>query len=250
MSRYFIEVAYVGTNYSGFQIQENANSIQGELENALSIFLRKPVELTGSSRTDAGVHALSNFFHFDEQTHLTSAQLYNINSILPNDIVAVSIHQVTDTAHCRFDAISREYKYYITRNRNPFLFNQAWHYPYTVDINLLNQAASLLLQFNDFESFSKKKTQVKNFQCQIQISEWVYDTEKQCLVYHVVANRFLRGMVKGLVSTMLQVGREKINVEQFSEIIQKRNSAYADFSAPSDGLFLCKVSFKDGLLTK
>lgn len=248
MPRYFIEVAYVGTNYSGFQIQENANSIQGELENALSIFLRKKVELTGSSRTDAGVHALSNFFHFDEDAHLTSTQLYNINSILPKDIVAISIHQVIDSAHCRFDAISREYKYYISRNRNPFLLNQSWHYPYAVDINLLNEAATLLLQFNDFESFSKKKTQVKNFQCKIETSEWVYDIEKQCLVYHVIANRFLRGMVKGLVSTMLHVGRRKINVDEFGEIIQKRNSVYADFSAPSDGLFLCKVNFKNGLI--
>ncbi len=247
MPRYFIEVAYVGTNYSGFQIQENANSIQGELENALSIFLRKKVELTGSSRTDAGVHALSNFFHFDENSTLTSTQLYNINSILPKDIVALSIYQVSDNAHCRFDAVSREYKYYITRNRNPFLLNQSWHYPYTVDINLLNQAASLLLHFNDFESFSKKKTQVKNFQCQIRISEWVYDAEKQCLVYHVVANRFLRGMVKGLVSTMLHVGRKKIVIEEFSDIIEKRNPIYADFSAPSEGLFLCKVNFKNGL---
>lgn len=244
MPRYFIEVAYLGTNYSGFQVQENANSIQAEVENALSIFLRKEISLTGSSRTDAGVHALSNFFHFDEEAALTNFQLYNINSILPKDIVALNIYQVNSNAHCRFDAISREYKYYINRNRNPFLLNQAWHYPYTVDVNLLNEAATVLMQYTDFESFSKKKTQVKNFQCKIHTSEWIYDTEKQCLVYHVIANRFLRGMVKGLVSTMLQVGRKKINIEQFKEIIQKRNPVFADFSAPSDGLFLCKVEYK------
>lgn len=243
MPRYFIEVSYLGTNYSGFQIQENANSIQAEVENALNVFLRKEISLTGSSRTDAGVHALSNFFHFDEETTLTNFQLYNINSILPKDIVALNIHQVHNNAHCRFDAVSREYKYYITRNRNPFLLNQAWHYPYTLDLNILNEAASVLMQYTNFESFSKKKTQVKNFQCKIHVSEWMYDEEKKCLVYHVIANRFLRGMVKGLVSTMLQVGRKKISIEQFKEIIQKCNPAFADFSAPSGGLFLCKVEY-------
>jgi tRNA pseudouridine38-40 synthase len=161
--------------------------------------------------------------------------------------VAQSITKVSDTAHCRFDAVSREYKYYITRNRNPFLLNTAWHYPYTLDIELLNKAAMILMQFQNFKSFSKKKTQVKHFDCNIQTSEWFFDKQKNCLVYHVIANRFLRGMVKGLVSTMLLVARNKITLQQFTEIIQQQNASLTDFSAPSEGLILCDVKFKESI---
>src|SRR5215216_2897775 len=133
MHRYFLEVAYKGTNYSGFQIQHNANTIQAEVEKALAILLRQQINLTGSSRTDAGVHALQNFFHFDTEINITEKNLYNLNAILPNDIAAKGFHSVNNSRHCRFDAISREYRYFIYNKKNPFLQETAWYYPYKIN---------------------------------------------------------------------------------------------------------------------
>lgn len=248
MPRYFIELAYRGTKYSGFQIQENANSIQSEVEKALKIFYREEIQLTGSSRTDAGVHALCNYFHFDSiDSTKSSKHVYNINALLPSDIVIKQLFQVKESAHCRFDVAFREYKYYITNTKNPFLIDTAWFYPYSLDIELLNKAASVLQDHHNFQSFSKKKTQVKTFLCDIQKSEWCFDEKNNCLVYHVIANRFLRGMVKGLVSTMLRIGRGIITVEQFTNIILAQNPQQTDFSAPSKGLFLQHVQLKEDL---
>ena len=243
MPRYFIEVSYKGTNYSGFQVQKNANSIQAEIENALSIFFKQSFSLTGSSRTDAGVHALQNYFHFDSDIHLEEKKgfVYNINCILPLDIVIKRIFQVNENAHCRFDAISREYKYYIFRNKNPFLQDRAFYYPYPLDINKLNEAAHLLMIYKDFTSFSKRNTQVKDFICDIKKSNWV--EEKEVLVYSVESNRFLRGMVKGLVGTMLRVGTGKMTLKEFEDIIQNRDCTKADFSVDSKGLFLVSVNY-------
>lgn len=245
MPRYFIEVAYAGANYSGFQIQDNANSVQAEVEKALKIFYKEEISLTGSSRTDAGVHAFCNYFHFDTVLPKSSKHLYNINALLPNDIVVKQMFQVNDTAHCRFDVEYREYKYYIVREKNPFRVNSAWFYPYKLDMQQLNKSAAVLKDYNNFQSFSKKKTQVKTFICEIYLSEWYIDAQTNCLVYHVRANRFLRGMVKGLVSTMLRVGKGLITIEQFRNIIEAHNPQLADFSAPSKGLFLQKVQLKN-----
>lgn len=240
MPRYFIEVCYKGTHYSGFQKQQNANSVQAEVEKALEIFYRQSFELTGSSRTDAGVHALQNFFHFDSDLPLEDGS-YNLNAILPPDIVAKRIFQVADDAHCRFDAVSREYHYYIYQDKNPFLLGRAHFVPYPVDISLMQAAAALIRNYTDFTSFSKRNTQVKTFECTIYESEW---TEKdQCLIYKVRANRFLRGMVKGLVGTMLMVGKKKINLAEFEAIIKAKDCSKADFSVSSDGLFLEKVLY-------
>jgi len=240
MPRYFIEVSYKGTNYSGFQKQQNANSVQAEFEKALEIFYRQKFELTGSSRTDAGVHALQNFFHFDIDKPIEDGS-YNLNAILPDDIVAKRIFPVPEDAHCRFDAISREYHYYIYRQKNPFLQDRACYVPYPVDLALLQQAAGEIMQHNDFTSFSKRNTQVNTFLCNIYISEWVQEAD--CLIYKVKANRFLRGMVKGLVGTMLLMGKKKINFDEFKAIIESKDCSKADFSVPSGGLFLHKVAF-------
>jgi tRNA pseudouridine38-40 synthase len=240
MPRYFIEVAYKGTNYSGFQRQHNANSVQAELEKALEIFYRQKFELTGSSRTDAGVHALQNFFHFDTDTDIEDGS-YNLNAILPDDIVAKRIFPVADDAHCRFDAISREYHYHIYQDKDPFLQGRAYYVPYPVDMDLLQAAAAEIKNHTDFTSFSKRNTQVKTFECTIQQSEWV--KEGDCLVYKVKANRYLRGMVKGLVGTMLLVGKKKINLEEFTAIIESKDCTKADFSVSADGLFLVNVAY-------
>lgn len=240
MPRYFIEVSYKGTGYAGFQIQQNANSIQAEVERALKIYYRQQFSLTGSSRTDAGVHALQNFFQFDSESIIQDGS-YNLNAILPPDIVIKSIKEVSPSLHCRFSAISREYSYYIYHSKNPFLRHTAWFYPYPVDIELLQQAADELFKHTDFTSFSKLNSQTKTNLCQIKTSNWNFESDM--LVYTVSSNRFLWGMVRALVATMLHVGRKKLSVNQFSQIIEAKNCTLADFSAPAHGLFLKKVMF-------
>ncbi len=250
MPRYFIEVAYEGTNYGGFQIQKNAVTIQSEVGHAFETFYKMPFELTGSSRTDAGVHAHQNFFHFDADESIPEPErnVYNLNAILPDDIVIKRLSLVPNDAHCRFDAVSREYSYFIYDKKNPFIRNTAFFFPYKVDIDKMNEAAALLKQFTDFTSFSKKNTQVNNFNCAIEKSEWI--PENDLLVYHVISNRFLRGMVKGLVGTMLRVGRGKISIKEFQEIIESRDCSNADFSVPSHGLFLMHVKFEKDRLSE
>lgn len=241
MPRYFLEVAYKGTNYSGFQIQQNAITIQSEVEKALQILFKKKFELTGSSRTDAGVHALQNFFHFDSDVIIEKDKSYNLNAILTDDIVLKNILPVTSDAHCRFDADFREYKYNIYTHKNPFLKDRAYYFPYKINVDLLHEAAAYLLQQNNFASFSKKHTQVNNFICQLSKSQWYY--EGDCLVYNVAGNRFLRGMVRALVATMLKVAQHQITIQQLEEIVASCDCNNVYFDAPACGLFLCKVSY-------
>jgi tRNA pseudouridine38-40 synthase len=243
MPRYFLEVSYKGNNYSGFQKQDNANSIQSEIEKAFGIFFRSQFEMTCSSRTDTAVHALQNFFHFEFEEKIDQYSLYHINAILPADIVAKNIHPVKSNAHSRFHAVSREYKYYIYRKKNPFISDRAYFYPYTLDFVKLQQAAYSILKYTNFTTFSKRRTQVKTFECSILKSEWA--KENDCDVYCVRANRFLRGMVRGLVGTMLHVGRNKLSVDEFEKIIESGDPAKADFSVPGHGLFLVAVNYPE-----
>ena len=255
--RYFIETSYKGNAYSGFQVQQNSNTIQAEVEKALTVFFKRSFALTGSSRTDAGVNALQNYFHFDAEKELAqdlkterSSRLsglekstYHLNAILPPDIVIKRIFRVADDAHCRFDAVSREYQYFIYKNKDPFLEDRAYYFPYVTDIGKLRECADIILLHKDFTSFSKKNTQVHNFICDIKHSEWTEG--KNTLIYSVKSNRFLRGMVKALVGTMLRVATQKISVDEFKNIIESRDCAGADFSVPSHGLFLVKVAYPD-----
>jgi len=245
MPRYFLEVAYKGTAYAGFQIQDNANTIQAEVEKALLVYFRLPVLLTGSSRTDAGVHAFQNFFHFDApfqiETTAISKAIYHLNAILPLNIVIKDIREVADMAHCRFDAVSRSYVYSIYNYKNPFLFDNAYYYPYPLNLDALQEAALLLLTHTDYESFAKKNTQVFTYKCNIIESFWVL--KEDVLIYNVTGNRFLRGMVRGLVGTMLLVGKGKYSLADFRTILNNDNSAKTDFSAPAKGLTLRNVKF-------
>lgn len=244
MLRYLLEVAYKGSAFSGFQIQKNANTVQAEVEKALQIFYKTQLELTGSSRTDAGVHALQNFFHTDipDEVSITPKDIYHLNAILPDDIVIQNFSKVADNFHSRFDALSREYHYHIYSKKNPFKKDTAWFYPYALNEDLLIEAANCIKNYTDFSSFSKKNTQVHNFICRIYESKW--ENENDLLIYKVKANRFLRGMVKGLVGTMLKVGRGLISIEDFKKVIEEKNSSNADFSVPGHGLFLVEVNFK------
>ena len=244
MPRYFIEVSYKGTLYAGFQAQQNANTIQDEVEKALKIYFKETFMLTGSSRTDAGVHALQNFFHFDfEFTTIPGWDkvVYHLNAILPADIVVKKIFAVKDDAHCRFDAKYRTYEYSLYMNKDPFLEDRAYFYPYKLNMELLNEAAALIKEAKNFESFSKRNTQVKTFTCTIQESEWFI--KQDIIIYRVSANRFLRGMVRGLVGTMLKVGREKTSMEAFVHIIESHDPALVDFSVPPQGLKLVDVAY-------
>lgn len=250
MSRYFLELAYKGTNYSGFQSQKNANSIQAEVEKALNILCHFPsplseegqgVSLTGSSRTDTGVHALQNYFHFDIDRTFKPDFIYKANAILPSDIVIKNITEVSPDAHCRFDALSREYSYYIYRQKNPFLKETAFYFPYKLDIESMQEAAAILKEYTDFTSFSKRNTQVKTFNCHIIESSWVL--KDNTLIYNVKANRFLRGMVRALTATMLKLGRGKIQISDFRSIIEAKDCTKASFAVPPHGLFLLKVQF-------
>lgn len=246
MPRYFIEVAYKGTHYSGFQVQQNAITIQSVVEDALQIFYRQALQLTCSSRTDAGVHALQNFYHVDTDLPLDK-KVYNLNALLPNDVVIKNIAQVKDDVHARFSGEAREYKYFITQDKNPFLEETAWRYSFPLDVAILNECAAVLLEYKDFTSFSKKHTQVNNFNCDIMLSQWLY--ENGCLVYNVKANRFLRGMVRGLVGTMLLAGRGNISVADFRKIIEAKDCTKANFSTPAQGLFLVKVTYPSDIYT-
>src|SRR5690606_12964964 len=239
--RYFLELSYKGTSYAGFQRQENANTVQEEVEKAFEILHRERVEMVTSSRTDAGVHALQNYMHFDFEREVHPQFIYKMNAILPNDIVVRKVFEVDKDAHSRFDAIAREYRYYVYRSKDPFLEDRAYYYPYTLDVELRNRAANELMQYEDFTSFSKRNTQVRTFICQIMESEWV--EEGSCLVYRVRGNRFLRGMVRSLTGTMLKLGRGRITLEEFHGIIRAKDCTRANFSVPGKGLFLTKVEF-------
>jgi tRNA pseudouridine38-40 synthase len=243
MNRYFLEVAYHGGRYAGSQVQLNALTVQAELEKAMEVYFRQAIPLTGSSRTDAGVHATQNFYHFDVANPINPRAIYNLNAILPADVAIRQVIPVADAAHCRFDAIAREYEYFIYQFKDPFMVDRAWYYPYTIDWDGLHAAAEILKEYTDFTSFSKRNSQVRTFNCSIVYSEW--KAQPQGAVYRVKANRFLRGMVRGLVGTMLQVGRGKINLQQFREIIEAKDCTQADFSVPGHGLFLRKVEYPE-----
>lgn len=246
MPRYFLELSYKGTGYSGFQVQQNAATIQAEVEAAFQTIFRKPVQLTGSSRTDAGVHARQNFFHFDWEDAFEPRSLYNLNALLPPAVVLKQVHAVADTAHCRFAALSRLYHYTVYQEKDPFLHDRGWYFPYRLDGVLLQDLAGYVAASNNFYSFSKRNTQVHTYNCSILESRWVKDG----LVwrYEVRANRFLRGMVRGLVGTMLRVARGNMPVDSFRALLEGDTTTVADFSAPGKGLMLMEVQYPELLL--
>ncbi len=247
MPRYFIEVAYMGTRYSGFQVQQNANTIQAEIQRALKIFYKHDVELTGSSRTDAGVHALQNFFHFDSNAAIKNSDIYNLNSLLQHDVTIKNILPVSADANCRFDATSRTYCYYISRQKDPFLYDRSYYYPFALNIELLHEYAAEITRYKNFIAFSKKHTQVRNFICNIQSSTWQIDAG--LWQYEIKADRFLRGMVKALTGTMLRLAKQNKPVSQLQVIIQSHDCTKADFSPASKGLFLKAITFKPNTLS-
>lgn len=246
MARYFIEVSYLGNRYSGFQVQDDVTTIQSAVEQALRTFYRVDIPLTGSSRTDAGVHAYGNFFHFDTDLDLQGKAVYNLNALLPHDISVKAIYAVQPDAHARFDAVARAYKYFIYNQKNPFLHERAYYYPYPVQLANLQACAAVLPEYRDFEAFSKRNTQVNTYQCNIASAAWVATEHGYC--FEVKANRFLRGMVRGLVGTMLRVQKTADPVAAFRTVIESGDCTQADFAVPGHGLYLMQVFYPDGLL--
>jgi tRNA pseudouridine38-40 synthase len=241
MPRYFIEVSYRGAAYSGFQVQETAATVQGELERVLAVYTRASIGLTGSSRTDGGVHARQNFFHFDLPESIVGDWVYHLNAMLPDDVAIKGIYAVPAEAHCRFDAISREYVYTIYSKKDPFLVGRGWRYPYPMDGSCLMKAARLVEGEHDFSSFCKRGVQVKNFKCYVELSEWA--READAWVYRVRANRFLRGMVRSLVGTMVRVGRGELTMAQWEDLLSAKEGGAVRWLAPAEGLELSRVRY-------
>ena len=240
--RYFFEISYKGTDYHGWQIQKNAISIQHVIQEKLCQLTSEIIEITGSGRTDAGVHAKQQFFHTDFKNEIDGEDFrYHINAILPKDILVRSIRKVKSEAHARFDAISRSYEYVMIPQKDPFKPNEAYIYSRRIDLEILNAAAKSLVGKNDFQSFSKVKTQVNNFICEVYRAHWQQNGSS--VVFHIEANRFLRGMVRAIVGTLLMVNEGKIEVNKIHEIVADKNRAKAGRSVSPEGLFLSKISY-------
>ncbi|MEQ9424400.1 MAG: tRNA pseudouridine(38-40) synthase TruA [Cyclobacteriaceae bacterium] len=246
MPRYFLFISYKGTNYHGWQIQKNAASVQQTLNEGISTILQDKTETLGSGRTDAGVHALKQVVQFDHQEHLSSKDfIYKLNSYLPKDIAATNLKQVKPTANARFDAINRSYVYRITQTKNPFLSEEAYYFRNKVDLNAMNGLNEILLNWNDYKSFSKVKTDVNHFLCDILETQW--KCENSLITFHVTANRFLRGMVRALVGTMLEVGLDRMTHEEFKHILESLDRKQAGRSVPPQGLYLSNVEYPEGI---
>jgi len=243
MPRYFASLKYKGSAYHGWQRQPNAISVQQVIEEAFSLLMKQPISVTGAGRTDTGVHADYFVLHFDVQETLSKLRqwVYRFNHILPGDIRVIHIIPVNEDAHARFDAISRTYKYIISREKDPFVKELVYPFSFPLDIEAMNYAASRLFAYHDFTSFSKLHTDVKTNNCKILRSLW--SEEKNQMVFTISADRFLRNMVRAIVGTMLDVGRKKISITEFEQLIKKRNRSEAGFSVPSSGLYLTGIEY-------
>lgn len=240
--RYFLELSYHGKNYYGWQIQPDVISVQEKITTALNTILREEITIVGAGRTDSGVHASQMYAHFDVDKDLDENFTYKLNAILSDDIVIYRTIKVSDEAHARFDAVSRSYEYKIWMGRNPFLLDITWQLNYkNINIDAMNAAAKLLYEYEDFECFSKVKTDVHTFNCKVTNAVWKLEGEE--LTFYVSANRFLRNMVRAIVGTLLDIGLGKKSVEDFRMIIESKNRSKAGVSVPAKGLFLTKVEY-------
>lgn len=244
--RYVVEVMYDGTLFHGSQVQNELPTVQLSVNNAISILLRREVITFGASRTDEGVHALSNFYHFDHDTELRPDFLYKCNAILPQGVALLALYRAADGFNARFNATSRSYRYRIYRAKNPFLVNRAFHFPYRLDRAVLDETAAALMQYREFGSFAKRHGQAKTMECAIYESRWEDAGDE--LHYVVRANRFLRGMVRGLVGTQLHIARGGKDVARFRAIADAQDCTKAFFNVPGHGLYLEQVEYPAGML--
>lgn len=246
--RYFIYLAYDGTNYHGWQIQPNGISVQECLMKALATFLRREIEVIGAGRTDAGVHATLMVAHFDLEGDTLGVELIadKLNRLLPPDISVYQVRRVKPDAHARFDATARTYKYYITTSKNPFNRQYRCRIHGNLDFKRMNEAAQELFGYSDFTSFSKLHTDVKTNICRITMAEWT-QVDEVTWVFTIRADRFLRNMVRAIVGTLLEVGRGKMTVQDFKQVIELQDRGKAGTSAPGQALFLVNVEYPENL---
>jgi tRNA pseudouridine38-40 synthase len=241
--RYFIQLSFNGKNFHGWQIQPNAISVQEVLENALSKLLKKKLNIVGAGRTDAGVHAKQMFAHFDYEGKFDLGELTKkLNAFLPNSISIINIKKVNTNSHARFEAINRSYEYHISLGKDPFLVDNTWQIiTKKLDVEKMNKAAAILLNYTNFRCFSKSKTDVFTYDCTITKAEWIL--ENNILIFHITANRFLRNMVRAIVGTLYSIGIDKIDLEDFKKIIESQDRKKAGISVPAQGLYLTKVMY-------
>ena len=244
--RYFIQLSYNGSAYHGWQIQPNASSVQETLQKALSVLLNSELKITGAGRTDTGVHASQMFAHFDTDVVVTPKDLvYKLNSYLPADIAVQDIFEVNDDAHTRFNAIKRSYIYKISLKKDVFLNDYSYYMHQNLNVSKMNAAAEALLKYSDFQCFSKVNTDVKTFNCKIEHAKW--KKEGDLLLFSISADRFLRNMVRAIVGTLINVGLQKITLEDFHAIIASKNRNNAGFSVPAKGLYLTEVVYPNSI---
>jgi tRNA pseudouridine38-40 synthase len=243
MTRAFIKLAYKGTNFFGWQIQPNQVSVQAEIESALSkINGDKPIKIIGCGRTDSGVHASEYFAHADlpEEMALDLVQ-FKLNNMLSSDIVILNISKKTKDAHARFDAKKRTYHYFIHNQKDPFIQDISWYRKGELDLKAMNLACAELIKNEDFECFSKVKTEVNNFKCHITSAAWI--SSDKGYIFTITSNRFLRNMVRAIVGTMIDIGEGKLSIEDFKRILTSQNRSEAGQSVPAQGLFLAKIDY-------
>lgn len=251
LNRYFIRISFDGSNYNGWQVQKNSTlTVQQKINDGLSTLLSEKIKVKGCCRTDTGVHAKELYAHFDTGRDLKSRPtwLHKFNSILPVDISIDGIYSVDKDANARFDATARTYQYFIHGKRNPFLVNRSYYYYSELDIALMNKAAKLLMKYKDFSTFSKMNTQAKTNICKINSAIWKIsprgeNLEEASLIFTISADRFLRGMVRMIVGTMMLVGKHKITLDEFKKIIESKDCQNAGVSVPACGLYLTKVEY-------
>ncbi len=251
-NRYFIKMAYIGTNYHGWQIQPGSISVQEVLQEALGKLLGSSISVMGAGRTDTGVHARCFCAHFDSLhsvEEIKQKQIrYKLNRMLPADIAINEIWAVRENAHARFDAISRTYQYFIATKKDPYNANTAWLFERDIDIGAMKKSAEILFKHTNFASFSRSNTQVKTFDCQVMKAEW--RQQDHLIIFEIRANRFLRNMVRALVGTMVDVGLGKLTPEAFEEIVLSQDRRNAGYSAPAKGLHLFEIAYPEAIFVE
>ena len=242
--RYFITLSYDGTRYHGWQIQPNGVSVQGELQRCLSLLLREEVSITGAGRTDAGVHARMMVAHFDIDREIGDPEqlAYKLNRVLPFDIAVQNVRLVSDDLHARFSATSRTYHYYIYTAKDPFERHYACYIHYSLDFPLMNEAARILMEYEDFGAFCKSHTDVKTTLCKVTAAEW-HQTSANTWYFEITANRFLRNMVRAVVGTLIEVGRGRLSIDDFRKVIEGKRRSDAGESMPGNALFLENIEY-------
>ncbi len=242
MGRFFLEIQYNGTNYHGWQIQKNAHSVQAEINTALSIFLQEKIEVLGCGRTDTGVHAKQFFAHFDTQILFEKPQLiYKLNCLLPNDISCKRIIDVTPKLHARYSPVHRTYQYWVTQQKNPFYSASAFYVPTKLNVDFMNDAAKRLIRQTDFSCFSKSRTNTTTNICDVRFAKW--ELKEDLLVFTIIADRFLRNMVRAIVGTLIEIGQEKISINEIDKILISKKRSEAGTSVPAHGLYLTEVKY-------